>query len=361
MREVQAFATLDNVSSCVASLNRSLADRGLPGDLVLTGLPPAQAAATCNSLYAVLTQLQRATDGRSAAVEAQRRLLGDLSRVEKALLSARASEGAARDEAAAATRRQRAAAAEHQAAQSRLVVERNEALKERNNLAFKLAQLQTDLKRRERDAEMLVDKLRSALDGKTGAGASGRGPSVRGATTPGRAGTESEPVSPGRPDSRAADFAAVETAAVELYRTQADGLRAQLDASQGENRELCAALAAIRDELRAMRATVGAPPPGREEEEEGVAAGSDDEAFAAHEAGASGMLRNTGALPFTLGGAATVGRIRRDVRALRAWCAPSPGRVNGPPFPLVPDSPAAVCVQGDVGCGERGHTRAPVR
>ena len=354
-----AFATLDNVASCVASLNRSLADRSLPGDLVLTGLPPSQAAATCNALYAVLSQLQRATDGRTAAVEAQRRLLGDLQRVEKALLSARTSESAARDEAAAVTMRHRAAAAETAAAQTRLVVERNEAVKERNNLAFKLAQVQTDLKRRERDAEMLMDKLRSALD-KAGAGAgSGRGPSSS-VRTPGRGGTDSEPVSPGRPDSAAADFPAVESAAVELYRTQADSLRAQLDASQGENRELCAALASIRDELRAMRATVGAPPPPRDEDEDAAAAGSDDEAFAAHEEGASGMLRNTGALPFHLGGAATVARIRRDVRALRAWCVRCVvgGRLLS--SQCLTRRPSA-CAQGDGGCGERVHTRAQMR
>jgi hypothetical protein len=154
----------------------------------------------------------------------------------------------------------------------------------------------------------------------------------------------------------------MESAAVELHRTQANSLRAQLDVSQGENRELCAALASIRDELRAMRATVGAPPPPRDEDEDAAAAESDDEAFAAHEAGAGGMLRNTGALPCTLGGAATVARIRRDVRALRAWCVRCDGREavwEGTIAPFqMPDSPDAACVQGDECCGERVHTRA---
>lgn len=318
-RESPTFATLENWSSCVASLNRSLADKALPSNLVFTGLAPQHAANACNALYAVLFQLQRADSARNSAVEAQRRLLSELQRLEKALLNARAAADEARDDTAAAVRREKAAAKEFAAKLTRLTAERDSAIKERNGFAFKLAQAQTEVKRRERDVEALSDKLRLiVVEGGRTRSASGRFNASFNSSF--RPGMESEPVSPRVDTPRREDAADVTTtdepaAETVMYRSMAESLRGQLDASQAENRELCAALAVIRDDVRALREAVKAPPPA-DNDEDGAAAGSDDENFAAQEAVSGGMLRNAGALPFTLGGGAIVARIRRDVRAV---------------------------------------------
>jgi Afadin- and alpha -actinin-Binding len=324
-RESPTFATLENWSSCVASLNRSLADKALPSNLVFTGLAPQNAANACNALYAVLFQLQRADSARNNAVEAQRRLLSELQRLEKALLNARAAADEARDETAAAVRREKAAAQEFAAKLTRLTAERDSAIKERNGFAFKLAQAQTEVKRRERDVEALSDKLRLiVVEGGRTRSASGRFNASFNSSF--RPGMESEPVSPRVDTPRREDAADVTTdepaAETVMYRSMAESLRGQLDASQAENRELCAALAVIRDDVRALREAVKAPPP-PDNDEDGAAAGSDDENFAAQEAVSGGMLRNAGALPFTLGGGAIVARIRRDVRAVSVGCRPS--------------------------------------
>jgi hypothetical protein len=294
----------------------------MPSPLVLEAPTPTDAATTCNVLFALLSQRQRDMDARSSAVELQRRLTADVSRSDAAAARARAAADASRDEAAASQRREHAAALAHAGALAKLSAERDGAVRERAALAFKLSQATNDTRRREKERDALAEKLRALLA--DGGAAKGRG---------------KVSVVMSGPPRRAAGGGATppDGAPAAVARALVDGLRTQLSSVTDENASLRAALAALHGGLRSLRAAVRVPPPpppcdGDEEDMDAAADEADEEEAmcsdderelsemcAADVGGAGVAARDPSALPFHIGGAALVARVRRDVRALRMW------------------------------------------
>jgi len=308
-RSEVVFATAENAGKCLASLNQSLGEQGFPAPLLLQGASAAQAAQTCNALYALLLQRQKDLDARSKSNDVQRRLMADLQRAESSAARARDEAEAARDDAAAAVRREKAAALEHAGLLQRLSCERDGAVRDRNALQHKLSQALNDARRREKERDAMAEKLAKLLGdgGRGGAAARGRGITLSG---PAR---DAEP--------------APADAGAEVNRALVGGLRTRLAAAGAEGSEMRVALIALRDDVRALRIAVGAPAPpdGTDEHaafDEEAAAASDDEAFAAAACDAGSARHDAAALPFALGGASLVARVRRDLRALRSWCGP---------------------------------------
>jgi hypothetical protein len=294
----------------------------MPSPLVLESPTPTDAAATCNVLFALLSQRQRDMDARSSAVEVQRRLTADVSRAEAAASRARAAADASRDEAAAAQRREHAAALAHAGALAKLSAERDGAVRERAALSFKLSQACNDTRRREKERDALAEKLRALLV--DGGAAKGRG--------------KVSIVMAGPPRTAAGGGATPpDGAPAAVARALVQGLRTQLSTAMEENASLRASLAALHGGLRSLRAAVRVPPPpppcdggddidaAADEADEEEAMCSDDERaladLCAADVGGAGAqaARDPSALPFHIGGPALVARVRRDVRALRLW------------------------------------------
>ncbi|KAK9836801.1 hypothetical protein WJX74_008415 [Apatococcus lobatus] len=159
----EPFASGANLDACIQFLNSALAGQNLPGPLHLRSSEEEHIAGTCNAFHSLLQLRQQEAQVSSACKDQMVRLRSDLSLAEAGKARLQGQLDAKEREICSHLHKARFSKLSYEDATSRLSSERDELHRQNAGLQRQQAQVQHELKRKDREYERLQDRLRDLL------------------------------------------------------------------------------------------------------------------------------------------------------------------------------------------------------